>query len=481
MHPFPRVHPDNVVVCPTTRKLWHAAPTDDVLARDFLAELGKPSTPRSDSLVYIHIPFCDSFCHFCYFTIFATPKDRSKIQRYIDALKAEIEAYLAFPAVREHRWEVIYFGGGTPSVVPVDMMASFIDWLRETFPNGKDLTIEFEGEARTVKNPELLSALAERGCSRVSMGAQTLQPEMRKKLNLKPTLAEIEAVCDNSRAAGIHGINFDLLYWLPGQTVQDVLSDIDQTIAMGVTDIDYLITRPDPYGKGDYYSKTLYSGNALPMPSTDVIVEMRTAMVERLGAKGYERQFGHFFSKIVEKPRYHSNRYGGFDGESHTLGIGVSSRGFFGDFAYRNDTDIEAYMAHAGEVPRPRWLVKFAPAGRLQRILFFFPRYMVLSKKILARFGESMLSEYLPRLASFEKRGLLKDMGEYYELTDLGRQWYANVSTELIVGPEEADVIARKYWDIPTAPLAPEVVKSWSAKRFDARLPVIESNAPKSS
>jgi len=472
MMPYKFPLPDNVTMCPATRQLWGETTLNEAqLARFRREDLEGPTQARADSMIYLHVPFCDSFCHFCYFTVFKTP-GASIMQHYMDAMKAEIETYLSYPSIHDHPWEVVYFGGGTPSVIPVDMMAEFIDWLRDTFPNGRNLKIEFEGEARTVHNPELLQMLGERGCSRISIGTQTFDPDLRKRQNLKPTWEEIEAVCENTRAAGIEGINFDLLYWLPGQTLDHVRTDIRKSVELGVTDIDYLITRPDPINQGDPHSKLLYAGRLPPMPSIDAVLEMRDVIASDLIAAGYERQYGHFFSRTA-KPRYHNNRYGGLDGMSQTLGIGVSSRGFVGRTIYRNHTKIGDYLEGAGKEPKPMRVGEMTEERRLQRIFYFFPRYMSLSDESLRGFADEMVAPYLDRMASLEQRGLVRRYAEEgdsgYELSELGMNWYSNISSEIVTGLERTEEIASRYWDFPDAPLAKEGQSRWVGEKRETR------------
>ncbi len=189
---------------------------------DWLREL-----PQEASLsVYVHIPFCRQMCWYCgcHTTI---PNTYDRAARYTERLLREIE--LTAPLLGETRGRVkhFHFGGGTPTYLTNEDLARIVERVRELFGFARGAEIAIEMDPRTFSR-EKAFALAEMGFNRASFGVQDFNEHVQRLVNrIQPREMVAECV-EHLREAGIEAVNFDLMYGLPGQTVDTVIETARQ-------------------------------------------------------------------------------------------------------------------------------------------------------------------------------------------------------------------------------------------------------------
>ncbi len=190
--------------------------TDAVTAgryRDWLGELA----PGTDVSLYLHIPFCDSMCWYCGCHTKVVARYQP-VAEYLDHLRREID--LVADAVGGRlRVRHLHWGGGTPNMVAPADFAGLMAALRARFEIGADAEIAVEIDPRTL-SLEHVQVMAETGVNRASLGIQDFDPEIQKAVNRIQSYAMTATAVEWLRAAGINAINFDLMYGLPGQTVE---------------------------------------------------------------------------------------------------------------------------------------------------------------------------------------------------------------------------------------------------------------------
>ncbi|MFN3230015.1 MAG: oxygen-independent coproporphyrinogen III oxidase [Asticcacaulis sp.] len=185
------------------------------VARDLMAGV-RPDMPLS---VYLHTPFCDQLCWYCgcHTTV---PNGYGRVAAFVDAVDKEIDVWAAALPVHAGTRHV-HFGGGSPnSLLPGDF-AHLVHRIRDAFRvlPGAEIAVELDPRSLT---PEFITAMAEAGVTRVSLGVQTFDPRVQALVNRIQPHDTIVASVAALRAAGINGINFDLMYGLPGQDVASV-------------------------------------------------------------------------------------------------------------------------------------------------------------------------------------------------------------------------------------------------------------------
>ena len=180
--------------------------------------------------IYVHVPFCRSKCQYCDFYSLTT-RESSVLDSYQDAVCAHIrEAGALAPG---YKVDTIYFGGGTPSFFGADGMATILTTTRRNFDVDNNAEITFEANPDSISD-KLLRRLRSEGFNRISMGIQCDDDEILKKLGRPHTYAQAQAAYHRIRKAGFRNISVDLMYGLPGQTMDMWKRDVEEMLSLHV-------------------------------------------------------------------------------------------------------------------------------------------------------------------------------------------------------------------------------------------------------
>jgi len=172
--------------------------------------------------VYVHIPFCSAICNYCNFNRGLYDADLKT--RYVQALHAEIGRTHA-----GHAADTIFFGGGTPSLLEPDEVGSIIQRVRGSVDLDPHSEITLETNPETVDRGKLERFRAA-GVNRLSFGVQSFQDDELKRLGRIHSADRARAAVREARAAGFDNVSLDLMMWLPGQSVEHWLANVDALI-----------------------------------------------------------------------------------------------------------------------------------------------------------------------------------------------------------------------------------------------------------
>ena len=283
---------------------------------------------------YIHIPFCTSICSYCDFTSFAGQE--SKMASYVDALCLEIgNSSLKGPL------ETVYFGGGTPSLLEPGKLELILAALRQK--TGFDANIEISMEA----NPETVDAQRLRtfraaGVNRLSFGAQAVQKEILKKLGRGHEWERVEKAFQDAREAGFTNINLDLMFGLPGQTLEMFQQSLRKAVEL---DPEHFSLYALQVEEGTPLSRQVAEGLALP--SEDTVADEYAWAQDFLARRGYEQYEVSNFAKPGYSCRHNWNIWRGED----YWGFGVSAVGTVQGVRHSHGEDLMEYVRQvkAGE------------------------------------------------------------------------------------------------------------------------------------
>ena len=167
---------------------------------------------RTPLELYIHIPFCVQKCQYCDFL--SGPSDQETRDRYIKALRAEIQAV---QGVEAYEIVSVFIGGGTPSVLKAEAIASIMETIQKKFCFSPDAEITIESNPGTVDLAKL-NAYRETGINRLSLGLQSTDSKELRMLGRIHTYEEFLQSYQWAREAGFQNINIDLMFAIPGQT-----------------------------------------------------------------------------------------------------------------------------------------------------------------------------------------------------------------------------------------------------------------------
>jgi oxygen-independent coproporphyrinogen-3 oxidase len=264
--------------------------------------------------VYVHFPFCSSRCPYCDFAVAVTPTIPH--DAYADAVLAEVAARA--PDFSGLELASIYFGGGTPGLWRPDALGRVVAEVRRRFagPAG-EITVEANPGQLDLAH---LKALHRLGVKRVSFGAQAFQDELLERIGRRHSAAAIPAAFDIARRAGFDNLCADLMFGLPGQSMDDWRASLAALCALGPEHITaYALT---------VEANTRFGGleraGKLERPGDDVTAAMYSLCHDTLTAAGYE----HYEISSYARPgrrAIHNSLYWTLDAY---LGVGVSAASF---------------------------------------------------------------------------------------------------------------------------------------------------------
>ncbi len=184
---------------------------------------------QASASLYLHVPFCRAMCWYCGCHTTVARRDEP-IAVYESALRCEIEL-VTRRLDRRMRVEHIHFGGGTPTIMAPESFTDLIGLLRHSFFVTPAAEIAVEIDPRTLSR-RMTEALALGGVNRASLGVQSFDARVQRAINRVQSFAQTEAAANGLRRAGIAGLNFDLIYGLPHQTVASCLDTVEQCLAL---------------------------------------------------------------------------------------------------------------------------------------------------------------------------------------------------------------------------------------------------------
>jgi len=272
--------------------------------------------------LYIHIPWCHSKCPYCDFNSHAAavwPEDE-----YVRALIAEMERRAIDPAWNGNSLRTIFIGGGTPSLFDPKSIGRILDAAQRLFGFEPEVEITLEANPGTVDFTKLAGMRAA-GVNRISFGAQSFNPATLKFLGRIHSAEETREAARAAHRAGFERLNLDLIFAVPGQTVDDVRNDIAEVVALGPDHISaYNLT----FEEGTAFFTEMKRGRITPLPNDDqaAMYELVRDELPRCGFPMYEisnyAQPGHEARHNLTYWRGHSY-----------LGIGAGAHSFARDGA----------------------------------------------------------------------------------------------------------------------------------------------------
>jgi oxygen-independent coproporphyrinogen-3 oxidase len=281
--------------------------------------------------IYLHIPFCRQACSYCDF-YFVTRTDR--ISDYVDALCAEIRS-----SSFDEPITTVYFGGGTPSRLPIPDLARIIDTLVQRFDLSAVEEITLEANPDDIQ-PESLAGMKALGITRLSLGVQSFQPERLAFMNRAHSAEQAHQCLDWVNEAGFATWTADLIYGNPGQTLDELDADIDALLGHQPPHVSAYALTIEPRTR---LGKQLETGRLTEVDDAIVAAHM-DRVSQRLTQAGLARYEVSNFAKPGHESK-HNARYW-----THTpyVGLGPAAHSFDGARRWSNVRDLAAYVASGG-------------------------------------------------------------------------------------------------------------------------------------
>ena len=279
--------------------------------------------------VYIHIPFCVKKCNYCDFCSFPD-RDSRRVKRYVDELCTRIEGSVE---LRGAQVDTLYFGGGTPTLLPLELFLKLIESVRVSASLCEDAEVTAECNPATV-DLEYLRGLRGIGVNRLSIGLQSIHEKELESLGRAHSFEDFKVTYRQAREAGFENISVDLMYGIPHQTPQSFCESIEAVVKLSPEHI-------SAYGLKVEKGTAFYSmGDSLILPCEDDECQMYLSMCDILERAEYEKYEISNFSRVGYESR-HNLKY--WQGEEY-LGFGVAAHSYFCGERFGNSRDIESFL-----------------------------------------------------------------------------------------------------------------------------------------
>ena len=261
--------------------------------------------------LYIHLPWCVAKCPYCDFNSHALSGDLPE-QAYVEALMADLE--LDLPRVWGRTVHSVFFGGGTPSLFSARAIGQVIDGVSARLKLAPNAEITMEANPGTVEH-DRFEAYRAAGVNRISLGIQTFDDSQLQTLGRIHDGTQAESAIRAIIDAGFDNFNLDLMWALPGQTVEQALTDVEKALAFDPPHVSHYQLTLEP--------NTVFAARPPTLPDEETVWAMQDACGERLSAAGYENYEISAWAKPNHASRHNLNywRFGDY------LGIGAGASG----------------------------------------------------------------------------------------------------------------------------------------------------------
>lgn len=250
--------------------------------------------------LYVHIPFCVSLCPYCDFVVYAGAAARgphNRVDAFLEALETELELRADALGASPESLATVYFGGGTPSLLPPDAVARMLKRVRSRFGLAAEAEVTLEANPGPDERGDA-TAWRDAGITRISFGAQSMDPAELRALGRRHRPEDVAAAVEQARQAGIASINLDLLYDVPDSTEERWAATLEAALALRADHLSlYALTLDDPDAEGltgatgDHLPTTAgarrWRDRARPAQDDDIAAAQYRHAVKRLAEDGW--------------------------------------------------------------------------------------------------------------------------------------------------------------------------------------------------
>ena len=355
--------------------------------------------------LYVHIPFCVRKCQYCDFL--SGPSDEETKDRYIEALLKEIRA-----AEHTEDYEIVsvFIGGGTPSALKAEAIASIMRTLQEQFFFCEDTEVTIEANPGTV-DLEKLTIYRNVGINRLSLGLQSTDAEELKLLGRIHSYEEFLKSYEWAREAGFSNINIDLMFAIPGQTGEAWRQHLYQVAELNpehISAYSLIIEEGTPFAEQN-----------LDLPDEDTEYQMYEDTAEILERYGYRQ----YEISNYAKQGYMCRHNAGYWQRLEYLGFGLGASSLYGGMRFSNTHQMQEYLKESRNPDQIRKDVTVLSRNeQIEEFMFLGLRMTegISEKKFEENFDVRLMDVYGDILQKYEETGFMEHIETKWRLTRKG-------------------------------------------------------------
>lgn len=363
--------------------------------------------------IYIHIPFCHQICNYCDFNkVFFK---NQPVDEYIEAVGREMEIAVAKNPAIYADVETIFLGGGTPTSLTPAQITRLLMLIRETIPMSN--VVEFSSEANPDElSREKLEALLAGGVNRLSLGVQSFDQGLLKKIGRTHSNEQVYETIALAKEVGFKNISIDLMYGLPNQTMEQWKESLELALALDLPHYSAYSLIVEP--KTVFYIQ--HTKGKLPLPTQDLEAEMYDVLMETMEKHGlHQYEISNF-----AKAGYHSVHNKIYWDNDEYAGFGAGAHGYIDGIRYSNNGPIRHYIeaVQAGSLPIV-YEHEVTLTEKIEEQIFLGLRKVegVSHESFEMKFNETIFKRFRTIIEDLVRQGLLEVDEEGVRLTRKGR------------------------------------------------------------
>ena len=374
------------------------------------------------------IPFCEGRCAFCYFPV-SCGKHNAPV--YISALKKALSFYAKSKYVQSCIFNELYVGGGSPTILSKDQIANILQFCRMNFNFRRDYSTKFTA-CTTSLSEEKIIFLGSQEVDQLDVGIQSFHDFFRKILKLQDSGSEAKAKLKTARKNDLR-VSIDLLYNLPGQTLEQWEEDVRQALELEVESVDCY---PLDLYPGTPLAKQIATGELPHINDDSTELEMYLQAFDLFRKNGYTPTCHNRFTRIREDLNEPS---------SEVVGTGA---GFFmgrlGKFLYSDAESTQDYISAANEgvFPIARLATLTQEDEMRNAIMLIYVRVPVDRQKFKGQFGKFPEEAFPDAIKRLHEKQLIEITDDKIRLTEKGDPWRFNIAWEFFENksPHELEI-----------------------------------------
>ncbi|MDN7226890.1 radical SAM family heme chaperone HemW [Planococcus sp. N064] len=291
--------------------------------------------------LYIHIPFCHQICHYCDFNkVFF--KDQP-VDAYVDSVGKELALWKQEGAL-DQPLETIFLGGGTPTSLTPAQLQKLLGYIHQYVPMADNL--EWTSEANPDElTKEKMQVLFDGGVNRLSMGVQSFDEDLLKRLGRTHSNGDVERAVAEAKEVGFTNLSFDLMYGLPGQTMAQWEDTLEQAFGFNLPHFSAYSLIIEP--------KTVFYNLMTKGKLNTVTEDLEADMYEKLMAEMEKRGLKQYEISNFGRPGFESRHNLLYWDNAEYIGVGAGAHGYVKGIRYSNHGPLKKYMAPLEEGVRP--------------------------------------------------------------------------------------------------------------------------------
>lgn len=360
---------------------------------------------------YIHIPFCEHICHYCDFNkVFLKGQP---VDEYLAMMKKEMQLQLdTYPTAG---LDTIFVGGGTPTSLDEKQLAFLCDSISEWMPMNKGAEYSFEANPGDLSR-EKLDIMFQSGVNRLSFGVQSFNNDLLKRIGRTHRAKEVYETIEKAQSVGFTNISIDLIYGLPGQTMEDFIETLDAALTLNLPHYSSYSLIVEP--KTVFYN--LMQKGKLNLPPQDLEARMYERLMEMMEKHGLHQYEISNFARTGYESR-HNLTYWNND---EYYGIGAGAHGYTAGRRIANHGPVKKYMTPLVDNELPVLENHLVPIHeQMEEEMFLGLRKTegVSYAKFFDKFRVEMTEVFAKPLEKHVGKGLLEEKAGFVRLTKQGK------------------------------------------------------------